>query len=150
MILDRLSNADQYKAIAPQLWHGLQFLTTQHLAELEIGRLSIDGDRVYALVQEYTTKLLADCKYEAHRKHIDIQTLGAGTERIGWAHLAQMQETIVYSDEKDVAFFSGQGDLFTLTPGAFAIFFPHDVHMPCVQAAAPSIVKKIVVKVALD
>lgn len=150
MILDRLANAEPYRPISPQLWRGLQFLTSRSLADLELGRHEIDGDRIYALVQEYTTRLPAECKYEAHRKYCDIQTLATGVERIGWAHLAQMQESVVYSTEKDVAFFAGQGDLFTLTPGMFAIFFPHDVHMPCVQAAAPSMVKKIVVKVALD
>ena len=150
MIVDRLTNAEQYRQIAPRLWQGLQFLTSHNLAELELGKHSIDGDNLYALVQEYTTKLPAECKYEAHRKFGDIQTLASGSERIGWAHLAQMQEEVVYSDDKDVAFFAGQGDLFTLTPGAFAVFFPHDVHMPCVQAATPTEVKKIVVKFALS
>lgn len=150
MILDRLSNAGQYRAIAPALWRGLEFLTSHPLADLEVGRHEIEGERIFALVQEYTTKLPAECKYEAHRKYCDIQTLGAGMERIGWAHLAQMQESVVYNHDKDIAFFDGQGDLFTLTPGAFAVFFPHDVHMPCVQAVTPSIVKKIVVKFALE
>ena len=150
MILDRLTNASQYRAIAPRLWQGLEFLTSHPLAELSVGRHEIDGDRIFALVQEYTTKLPTECKYEAHRKYCDIQTLGGGTERIGWAHLAQMQESVVYNNDKDIAFFDGQGDLFTLTPGAFAVFFPHDVHMPCVQAVTPSIVKKIVVKFAVE
>lgn len=146
MILDRLSNAEQYRLIAPRLWQGLEFLRSQPLTELELGRHAIDGDLVYALVQEYTTKLPGDCQYEAHRKYCDIQTLASGSERIGWAHLAHMQEHVVYSEDKDVGFFDGQGDLFTLTPGVFAVFFPQDVHMPCVQAVTPAVVKKIVVK----
>ncbi len=150
MILDRLTDAEQYRSIAPRLWQGLEFLRSQPLTELELGRHEIDGDQIYALVQEYTTKLAGDCKYEAHRKYCDIQTLASGSERIGWGHIAQMQEQIIYSEDKDVAFFDGQGDLFTLTPGAFAVFFPHDVHMPCVQAVTPAVVKKIVVKFAVS
>ena len=150
MILDRLSNAGHYRLLSPALWRGLEFLSSRPLAELELGRHDLDGDRLFALVQEYTTKLPSECQYEAHRKYCDIQTIASGTERIGWAHLAQMQESVVYSTERDVGFFAGQGDLFTLTPGAFAVFFPHDVHMPGVQGAAPAVVKKIVVKVALD
>lgn len=150
MILDRLTNADRYRNVAPLLWRGLEFLTSTNLSEVELGRHAIDGDRLYVMAQEYTTKLPADCQYEAHRKYGDIQTLASGTERIGWAHLAQMQENIVYSADKDVAFYMGQGDLFTLTPGAFAVFFPHDVHMPMVQAAAPAEVRKLVVKFAIE
>lgn len=150
MILDRLSSAEFYRSLAPQLWQGLEFLRNTDLQQLELGRHDLDGDRLYAMVQEYATKLPADCMYEAHRKYCDIQTLASGTEQIGWAHLAHMRESVVYQADRDVAFFEGQGDLFTLTPGVFAIFFPHDVHMPCVQAATASEVKKIVVKVAID
>lgn len=150
MILDRLSSADSYRSLAPRLWQGLEFLRNTDLQQLELGRHDLDGDRLYVMVQEYATKLPADCVYEAHRKYCDIQTLASGTEQIGWAHLAHMRESVVYQADRDVAFFEGQGDLFTLTPGMFAIFFPHDVHMPCVQAATASEVKKIVVKVAID
>jgi YhcH/YjgK/YiaL family protein len=150
MILDRLTNAEFYRNISPRLWQGLEYLRSAPLSELSLGRVEIDGDRLYANVQEYTTKLAAECQYEAHRKYCDIQVVASGSERIGWAHLAQMQELVTYNAEKDVAFFEGQGDLFTLSPGIFAIFFPHDVHMPCMQAAAPSVVRKIVVKVAID
>ena len=150
VILDRLSNAELYRNMSPRLWQGLEFLRSAPLLELDVGRVEIDGDRLYANVQEYTTKLAAECQYEAHRKYCDIQVVATGSERIGWAHLAQMQESVVYSADKDVAFFAGQGDLFTLVPGVFAIFYPHDVHMPCVQAAAPAVVRKIVVKVAID
>ena len=150
MILDRLSNADLYSGLPARLWQGLQYLRSHNLAELEAGRHDIDGDRLYALVQEYTTRLASECRYEAHRKYFDIQCIAAGAERIGWAPLASMQETINYSEEKDVAFYQGQGDLFTLSAGMFALFAPHDVHMPCVQAASPSVVRKIVIKAAVD
>lgn len=150
MILDRLTNADTYRSLAPRLWQGLEFLRTTDLQSLELGRHELDGDRLFAMVQEYTTKPSADCAYEAHRKYCDIQTLAFGTERIGWAHLAHMRESVVYNAERDIAFFEGQGDLFTLAPGVFAVFFPHDVHMPCVQAVKATEVKKIVVKVALE
>jgi YhcH/YjgK/YiaL family protein len=150
MILDRLTNAEQYRELSPRLWQGLEFLRTAPLLELEAGRHAIDGDKLFALVQDYTTKLAADCQYEAHRKHWDIQVVAKGSEQVGWAHVAQMKESILYSEERDVAFFTGQGDLFTLLPGMFAVFLPQDVHMPCLQAATPEEVRKVVVKVAIS
>jgi YhcH/YjgK/YiaL family protein len=150
MILDRLASAEQYREISPRLWQGLQFLRTAPLLELELGRHAIDGDQLFALVQDYTTKLPADCQYEAHRKHWDIQVVAQGSERVGWAHLASMKESVAYSDERDVAFFTGQGDQFTLLPGMFAVFFPQDVHMPCLQAARAEEVRKVVIKVRID
>ena len=60
-----------------------------------------------------------------------------------------MQVDMPYDGTKDVAFFLGAGDWLTLTPGRFAIFFPQDVHLPCIQANAAQRVRKIVVKVGL-
>jgi YhcH/YjgK/YiaL family protein len=61
-----------------------------------------------------------------------------------------MQETIAYSAERDVAFYTGQGDWLTLAAGMFAVFFPQDVHRPGAQAGPPTVVKKVVMKVALQ
>lgn len=54
-----------------------------------------------------------------------------------------------YDAEHDILFFkeNGRGTVFTMEPGCFAIFPPHDAHMPCVLDAIPETVKKVIVKV---
>lgn len=149
MILDRLNHAELYRPLAPRLWQGFAFLLQSDLEALTAGRHVLDGENLFAIVDEYTTKPEQDCKFEAHRKYVDIQCVVHGIERIGWGPLAAMQETIPYSEEKDIAFFIGQGDWLTLTAGTFAVFFPHDCHRPGAEAGPAAVVKKVVVKVAL-
>ena len=52
-----------------------------------------------------------------------------------------------YDEERDIQFFAGTGDLFKIE-GMFAVFFPHDAHMPslAVQGAGEQVVKKMVIK----
>lgn len=124
-------------------------LTTRDLMSLPLGRIDLEGDALFVLVQEYATKAPEAGRWEAHRRYADIQLLAAGRERVGVAALDCMRVDVPYDDTKDVAFFLGEGDWITLTPGRFAIFFPQDVHLPCIQADAAETVRKIVVKVGL-
>ena len=56
-----------------------------------------------------------------------------------------------YNEEKDIAFYtSNGGTLRKATPGNFFIFFPQDVHRPCVKEKEQVTVKKLVVKMKVD
>jgi YhcH/YjgK/YiaL family protein len=70
-----------------------------------------------------------------------------GAEVMGCAALADLQVTEPYNVEKDVLFLTGTGNFFTVSAGMFAIFFPHDAHMPQLAVTTPAPVRKIVVKV---
>lgn len=150
MILDHLTNASLYQNLSPRIAQGLAALRTANLHLQPDGRYEIDGSRLFALVQRYDTKPAEQGKWESHRKYIDIQYLAQGTEVIGIAPLTQMTVTQPYSDEKDVQFLAGHGDKITLSAGMFAIFFPHDVHMPTLAVAQPEAVLKVVLKIAID
>jgi len=45
--------------------------------------------------------------------------------------------------------FSGETTQLPLEAGMFAIFFPQDIHRPCMQIDGPEKVKKVVIKVKL-
>ncbi len=149
MIVDHLSHIDPYAAIDPLLAAGLRFLCDEDLPRLPLGRADIDGDRVYALVQEYRTRAEADCRWESHRRYRDVQFIVSGIERIGVSQLSRVQLVTPYDEARDVAFYAGAGDSVTLHAGMLAVLWPHDIHRPQVAAGAPSEVRKIVLKVAL-
>lgn len=149
MIVDRLAHRDLYRGLPAPFLRALDFLATQNPLDLSLGRHDLDGDRLFALVQEYSTKAESDCRWEAHRRYADVQFVATGRERIGVASREFMQETVAHDDLKDVAFFEGPGDWITLPAGSFAIFWPHDVHRPCAACGANETVRKIVLKVAL-
>ncbi|MBL7973099.1 MAG: YhcH/YjgK/YiaL family protein [Prolixibacteraceae bacterium] len=147
MILDKLENADQYAGISENLKKGFEFLKNTNLSVLETGRHEIDGDNAFALVSEYESKVQEDCRPEAHQKYADIQYIISGKEAIGFATLNGQTVTSEYNPDKDIVFFSGETSPLILDAGMFAVFYPQDVHRPCMQIDGPVKVKKVVVKV---
>lgn len=150
MIFDSLSTAALYKRLGPNFEKAFDFLQQADLNAAPLGKHPVDGDNVFMMVSEYTTKSLSDARWEAHREYADIQLLLAGEEKIGYAPLASMKVTDAYNAMKDILFLTGEGEYIALRPGVFAVFFPHDAHQPCVAAGMARTVKKVVVKVKMN
>ena len=133
----------------PRLAAGLDWLRNTNLASLSLGKTIIDGEHLFALIQEYTPKDPELGKLEAHRRYWDIQHVARGEERMGWVNLGEVAVSEPYGTERDVGFFTGQCNFFRVPAGSFAIFGPQDVHMPGValEGGQEGIVRKIVVKV---
>ena len=148
MILDQLSHSSAYEKLHPGFNSAFYFLRKTDLATISEGRYAIDGDRLYAIVQAYDTKPLAEGLLEVHRRYIDIQCLIAGEELIGYAPLANQPVRTPYDRDKDIAFLDGAAEPIRVLQGQFAIFFPHDAHMPGRTIGAPAHVRKVVIKVA--
>lgn len=146
MIIDRIENAALYGGLGERIALALASVRTKR----EPGRYELDGDKVVVLVQQYQTKPMSEGKWEAHRKHIDVQYVAAGVEKIGWANINRLKVTEPYDDAKDVAFYKGDGDFVTVPAGSFVILFPEDAHMPCTALDKPSPVTKVVVKVRVS
>ncbi|MDD2305464.1 MAG: YhcH/YjgK/YiaL family protein [Prolixibacteraceae bacterium] len=149
MILDKLENAELYSCISENLKRGFDFLKNTNLPALEIGNYEIDGKNVFALVSEYESKAHQDCRLEAHQIYADIQYIVSGREAIGFASLNGQTVTAEYLPEKDIVFFSGETTQMIVEAGMFAVFYPQDVHRPCMQIDGPEKVKKVVVKVKI-
>lgn len=149
MIIDRLANAAAWAHAARRLQSGLEFLRHADLASLSEGRHEIDGEHLFALVLQYTTRPAGECAWEAHRKYFDLQYVVDGVERMGYMNLSHARERTAYDAERDVAFYEAGDDYVTVRAGMVAVFGPEDVHSPSVAAGAPAAVRKIVVKAAV-
>jgi uncharacterized protein, YhcH/YjgK/YiaL family len=151
MILDVLENSKNYVGFDSKLVKALGFLKENDLANFPAGKYPIDGDNIFALVQEYTTKPLEQCKFEAHKKFIDIQYIVKGTEIMGWAPESSLETAQDYNPDKDIAFYSVPENWTAakLTDKHFAVFFPEDGHMPCIASESSKEVKKVVVKIKI-
>ena len=147
MILDRLENAGQYRALGPGLAKGLAFLAETGFCGREDGRIAIEGDDLYAILMSYKTRPSEEGRWEAHRKYLDIQCVLAGAERIGWANLGELEPDGEYDPDKDALFLHGVGSFFAAKAGTFAVFGPQDAHMPGLALGPPALVRKVVVKV---
>jgi len=146
MIFDQLGRAGRAD---PRLAAAFAFLAGRDFSADPPGRIELQGDALYALVQEYTTKPAEAGQWEAHRRYIDVQYLVRGCERIGFAPVETLQAG-AYIPEKDFLPLSGPGSSLDLSAGYFAVFYPEDAHMPGLAVKGPESVKKVVVKVRVD
>jgi len=151
---DESINIEQFKAHYekfPERWNTtFKFLTETDLKSLPIGRIDLSDD-VYAAVSEYETKNPKDAKFESHKKYIDLQYIISGEEYIGLTHLNDIDVISPYDEKEDIAFFEYDGgDMLLASPTAYYIFFPDDIHRPCIQVNKASIVRKIVFKIKLN
>lgn len=150
MVHDHLSHASEYFNLSQGIRTALEYLARTDLSALAVGRHAVDGDSVFALVSDYETRRPADAFWEAHRRHVDVQFVVRGRERIGYANLDRF-EADPYDVERDLTVARGEASGFaTVGAGEFVILFPNDVHMPGLQLDGPTPVRKVVVKVRLD
>lgn len=151
MILDILENSKNYAGVDSKITRALNFLKENDIINLPVGKYPIDGDDIFALVQEYTTKPLEQCKLEAHKRFIDIQYIVKGTEIIGWAPENSLEIAEAYNPDKDIAFYKVPENWTAtkLIDGHFAVLFPEDGHMPCIAPDSAKEVKKVVVKIKI-
>jgi biofilm protein TabA len=154
MIVAELEHILGQIALTPNLQQALSFLQQMRGANLPDGRVEIDADRVFALVQSYATVAASDpVLFEVHRKYIDVQYVAAGEEVIAWASTDRLAVTADYNEAKEAWFGAVRAADTTfvrLTAGELAVLYPTDGHTPRLAARAPASVKKIVVKVAVE
>ncbi|MBE2234520.1 MAG: YhcH/YjgK/YiaL family protein [Anaerolinea sp.] len=147
MITDIMTNSHLYGALNPKLSSAFDYIHQTDLSALSAGKYVIDGEEIYALVQEYDTKPQEEGAWEAHRRYIDLQVVIRGVEQFGYAHIGNLTPGD-YDAAKDWLPLSGAGDFFRLQAGYFAIFMPEDAHMPGLTAGPRLAVKKLVVKIS--
>lgn len=114
------------------------------------GRTDIDGDRLYASGATYETGTREERRFEAHRNYIDVQVLLEGEEIIDVSLDRYLPTLEAYDGQRDVMFLKPPQQVASLAmrPGYFAVFYPHDIHLPGCHLGAERRVRKIVMKVA--
>lgn len=126
------------------------FLRRTDLASLPLGRIDIDGDEVFANVQEYDTVPEAEKDLEAHRRYFDVQFVVFGEELVQVAPLEGLPETAPFDEAADSGSYETPADVtaLVLRSGDMAVLAPEEAHKPgCSVDALGCRVRKIVVKV---
>lgn len=142
MVIDTLENLDKYVSLNPLFKDVLDFIKSNDLNSLEIGKHEIKGSDLFVNVQVAKGKTKEVAVLETHKKMIDIQIPLSAEETYGYTPLCDLPDA-EYNNEKDITKYEGMADTYvTCKPGEFAIFFPHDGHAPCI-AGVPEIKKAI-------
>jgi YhcH/YjgK/YiaL family protein len=147
MIIDKLSNAHLYSNLGERINKAFNYLKTTDFSKSELGRYDIDGDNIFALVNEYNTKEETEGKLEAHKNYLDVQFVANSKELMGYVPLKNQKVITPYNEQNDIIFYEGDKSFTLVEEGMFAIFFPTDVHMPGIKVENSEYVKKVVVKV---
>jgi biofilm protein TabA len=148
MIIDRIGNSHLYHAVHSRFKRAFEYIHQIDVDSIPAGKYEIDGEAMYALIQEYNTKLKKQGVWEAHRHYIDLQYIVQGAEGIGYANINHLQQG-EYDAGKDFLPLHGEGDLVTLHSGSFVLLLPEDAHMPGMAIDSPTPVKKVVIKIRL-
>jgi len=152
MIVTDIKHIGHQVSMTTALKKAIDFLRRPDIHGLVDGRVDIDGQHVFALVQRYETVMTDIPKFEYHRKYMDVQYIVSGEEIIGWAPAGRMVVTEAYDIERDICFgIVSKGEITPvyLQAGQLAVLYPEDGHAPKLAAGSPSPVIKIVVKVAV-
>ncbi len=150
MFFSNIKIAEKYNYLDEKFVKAYHWLAETDILSLEVGKYPIDGDNVYALVQEYTTKTADEGYFEAHDDYFDIQYVAAGREMFGVCNREGLVER-EHPEGKDLIFYEEPeycGYVF-LGEGDAIVVAPEDAHKPRVNAGEPCNVKKVVVKVAV-
>lgn len=145
MIIDDLKNIDKYQ-IPSEIIKILKSLS----AKTPTGHYEIDSNNYYN-VDVYEPKEFVNCKFEAHKKYIDIQMLLDGEERLDYRPIEGLKVSEPYDEKRDVMFFENPENGFDsvlLTPFKFTFIYPHEAHKPQISTGTKS-VKKVVVKISV-
>ena len=149
MIIDKLENSHLYHGLGERFERAFDYLRSTDFSKVEPGKYELDGANLKVAVQEYETRDEADCKVEAHKRYADIQYIFSGEEKMGIDSLGDQESLAGYNEEKDVWHFAGYDYIVKVGEGMFTVFFPQDIHMPCLRSTGKTMVKKVVVKVLL-
>lgn len=145
--IDKVQFAKQYHLNQATWDRAFAYLKNTDLKTLSNGRHVIDGDNVYAIVTEAPTKDYDKTAFESHRKYIDLQYVITGEENMAKTPVASVTVNKPYDETADIAYYTGEGKVYTVPAGTFMLFFPGEAHRPNITPGGNKVVKKIVIKI---
>ena len=152
MLTAGIELAEKYDYRSDKFRKAFRFLRETDFSQLSQGKVEIEGDDIFAEVQEYITKPEKECRFESHRKYFDIQYMADGEEYFGYIPVKELKKDTGYDAERDLEFYlapetSGR---IHLKKGDFAVVSPEDGHQPRCIGRKQCRVKKVVVKVKVN
>lgn len=148
MILDSLENIGKCISLNPNFAKAVEFVESNDLLSLPVGRNEICGDLVFANVIEAKPRGKDDAPIEIHRKYIDVQIPLSGNEVMGYTPIEELPYAEFIESDDAALYPVGMParDYFNVRKGQFVMFFPQDGHAPAITAEP---LKKVIIKVAI-
>ena len=164
MIFGNINNEffEQQAAVLPKaLCEALHYLKEQDFVSHETGAFptEIGGVPMILQVMDLETSPRQAHEPEIHRKYVDVQLFISGGPECASFFIDRGEETVhenLLDTPKDIVFYENRPETekiegrVVMEPGAYAVYFPWDVHIPgqC-DADGPKNYRKIVLKVPM-
>ncbi|MBK0382797.1 YhcH/YjgK/YiaL family protein [Pedobacter sp. SD-b] len=146
-LTDQEEFAKQYRANKMVWDKAFEWMKSQDLENLAVGKYPIDGENAFASITEMVDKPFEKTGWESHKKYIDLQYIISGKEKIGVAPAATAEIIHPYNAEKDAANYKIDDAIYDIaTPKEFYLFFPENAHRPSIKVNDEK-VKKLVIKI---
>ena len=146
MIYDKLDNLALYSPLLAKAAKAIADLSP----DTPCGRIAIDGEAMFASVEECETKLPDESLFESHIKYIDVHSCLVGAEGLHFCNLGDCTQ-VSSNEDNDCSFHNAIGDRYNALialPGEAIVFFPQDAHRPKMQThGGKEGIKKVVVKI---
>jgi YhcH/YjgK/YiaL family protein len=148
MIVSNLQNSKRIESLHPLFTTLFEYVKTHDLLHAELGRIEIDGDKLF--INNVNPECVARDKQvlELHHDYIDVHILLEGKETIGWKATEDLkEETKPYEKEGDCALYSDTPTTYVdIYPGEFVLVYPEDAHAPVIGEGK---IRKLIAKVKL-
>ncbi len=150
MIFDKIVNRENYRDY-PELYRVLCYLASLKTDELPLPNTVLVKDKIFCNPVKFVSKPEEQCKYEIHRKYIDLHYIVKGVEGIATADVNKLEVDTPFDEDKDIGFYTGKEDgRYYLRSGDFMVCYPSDAHKVGMMENEPQSVEKIVVKIRFD
>lgn len=148
MILTTLADSGRIEPLHPLFKRFFDYVKEHDLLHAPLGRIEVDGDRLFINNVEADLTDAATQLLETHREYIDVHVVLDGEEHFGWRPLADCAAVRQsYDPAADCALYADRpSSWLTLRPGQVAIVFPEDPHAPVVGEGR---VRKLIGKIKL-
>ena len=148
MIISDLKASKRTEQLHPLFKAAFDYIKSHDLLAMPLGRIELDGDRLFINNVESELVEKDNQIIEVHRRYIDIHVPLDGEETIGWKPLADLSVVDkAYDDEADFTTFAESASAYlTLKPGQFLVAWPEDGHAPIIGRGR---LRKAIVKIKL-
>lgn len=144
------SNDVEDTSLKARLDKAIEYISKLDFSNLKIGKYDVSSDFYYS-VQEYMSFGENENKYESHKKHIDIQWVYEGTEKMYVTDINGLFPSDEYDEERDVIHYYAANNMAAsiLVPGSCIVLFPKDAHRPSLFINKRCTIKKVVGKLLI-